>query len=87
MHRSCHGVEEEEFFLLVVESSPGGIQLRSYVQRGKPRPIISGLRYPGYSFKTELVPATQSAPDSGKYGDTCVHCVAIYSGIPLYGHL
>ena len=40
-------VEEEKLFLLVVESSPGDIQQRSYDQRGKPRPIIGGLRY-GY---------------------------------------
>ena len=38
-------VEEEKLFLLVVESSPGDIQQRSYDQRGKPRPIIGGLRY------------------------------------------
>ena len=37
-------VDEERFFLMVVESSPGGIQQRRYVQRGKPRPIIGGLR-------------------------------------------
>ena len=38
-------VEEEKFFLLVVQSRPGDIQQRSYVQRGKPRSIIGSLRY------------------------------------------
>jgi hypothetical protein len=38
-------VDEEKFFLMVVEPSSGGIPQRSCVQRGKPRPINGGLRY------------------------------------------